>query len=145
MEIAAMINELKLNAAQTEKEVSTLEILVTDLRDRLSAAENDLRKHQDDLTALRMAIESLEIVGAARTTPATPPAQKAAAAKFHHSRAPKKIIKLNASGKEIGVFGSISKCATALGWSFPATKKYIEQTKPEKQIYLRGYILKYAG
>lgn len=144
MEIAAMINELKTAAAETEKETSALENLVVDLRTKLNAAEEELRAHTDSLAAMKMAIESLEIIGRPINAPSVPVVQQECAPKRRHHTSPKEIVKLNASGKQICVYRSISQCAKALGWSFPGTKKYIENIHPEKQVRLKGFILKYA-
>lgn len=54
----------------------------------------------------------------------------------------RRIVKLDAGGNEIGSFKSIKECASALGWSAPATKKYLEYPV-DKQIYLKGYVLCY--
>lgn len=144
MEIAAMISELKLNAAQTEKEIPPLEKLVADLSSQLRTAEATLRKHKDSLDALKLAIESLEIVLPREDFSDTPPVKQNSAKKAKLNRTPKQIVKLNASGKQIGSYRSISQCAKSLGWSFPGTKKYIENIHPEKQIRLKGFVLKYA-
>ena len=144
MEIAAMISELKLNAAQTEKEIPPLEKLVADLSSQLRTAEATLRIHKDSLDALKLAIESLEVVLPQEDFSDTPPVKQNSAKKAKLNRTPKQIIKLNASGKQIGSYRSISQCAKALGWSFPGTKKYIENINPEKQIRLKGFVLKYA-
>lgn len=156
MEISAMIVELKNKIATTETEAARLEQVANELRTKLAAIEPTLKQHRDDLTAMRMSVESLELVGGHAEKKVAPPIPQVAIsvtatkepprpAPKENPRKAKKVAQIAPSGKEIRVFASVNQCASQLGWTYNGVKKYIETVSPEKQMRMKGFVLKYKA
>lgn len=153
MDIKTIIADLKMKEKTLAGETARLEDIVKNLRAQLSASETTLGQHKDDLAAIKMSIESLEMVGSGRieTPRSQEPVFVTAKEEQPHkppvinTRRAKKIGKFNVKGEKIGEWASINKCAHDIGWTNTGVSKYIETVSPEKQIKLRGYYMKYVA
>lgn len=150
MEISAMIAQLKDEAVSIGQTLRVKETEANTLRDRIHQLDAEIQSMTDRYDALRMAIDSLELVTpqtgethVAIPAPSAPTEKKAVART--HSRLPKKIGKFNPKGQKIGEFASINKAAKEFGWTNASMAKYIEKTGKEKQIRLRGYYLEFIA
>lgn len=148
MEISVVIDEFKSEAKSLCEKICVYDKEKSKIRERLAQIESELQPMVDRYEALKMNIESLELL-ASMDTPSRsnePVAEKKPkVAKFHHSRMPKKIGKFDPRGKKIGEFPSINKAASAFGWSNTSMRKYIDTTSKEKQIRLRGFYLSFVA
>ena len=156
MEIRSMVLDLNTKAKRLEEDIGKLTQLAENLRTQLTATEETLRTQTDDLTGIRMAIESLEMVGHPRerpklnlepdhSTPVLATKEESKPKPKENPRKAKKIVKLSPSGAELCVYSSINMCAKALGWTNTGTKKYIESNSPEKQLKMKGFVLKFTA
>ena len=160
MEIKTMIIDLKQKIKSVELETIRLETVAKNLRSQLEATEKVIRCNRDDLTAMRMSVESLEMVGRKEEdrqsqpvrqdpTPVLPASyetrEKSRPAPKVNPRKAKKVVQTGPSGKVITVYSSINQCAKALGWTNVGTRKYIESNSPEKQMKLKGFVLKFEN
>ncbi len=160
MDISGIIVDLKSKETILSGETKRLEAVVADLRERLTSSESVLAQNRDDLAAIRMSIESLEMVGGKREpeavrkapAPAIPIVKtvmekmpSAPKPKPENTRRAKKVGKFNPKGEKLGEWGSINKCAKEIGWTNTGVSKFIQTVSPEKQIKLRGYYLKYIA
>ena len=127
MEISAMITELKKEAADLDERIRTL----IDRKD-----------------AVKMAIESLELL---QSTDA--PSDTALEAKqvdrpvrsVGRPGKPKRVVQKDDKGIVLHEYRSVSQAAKAFGWTYAAMNKYLASTSKEKQLKLRGYYLAYAA
>ena len=152
MEIRSMVLDLNTKAKRLEEDIGKLTQLAENLRTQLTATEATLRTQTDDLTGIRMAIESLEMVGHPRERPEPENPKPVLATKGESKPQPKenprkakKIVKLSPSGKELRIYSSINMCAKDLGWMNTGTKKYIESNSEEKQLKMKGFILRFTA
>ena len=155
MDISRIIVDLKSQETILSGETKRLEAAVADLRERLTTSESILAQNRDDLAAIRMSIESLEMVGGKREPAPAPaiPVIKTVMEKMpsvpkpkpENTRRAKKVGKFNPKGEKLGEWGSINKCAKEIGWTNTGVSKFIQTVSLEKQIKLRGYYLKYIA
>lgn len=149
MDIKTIIVDLKMKEKALAGETARLEDVVKNLRAQLSASETTLGQHKDDLAAIKMSIESLEMVGSGRIEPepvfVATKEEKPHKPPVINTRRAKKIGKFNVKGEKIGEWASINKCAHDIGWTNTGVSKYIQTVSPEKQIKLRGYYMKYVA
>jgi len=145
MEITAIITDLNQKISDNSKNIPALEQKVAELRTALAKSEAELQKRTDELTAFRMALESLEMLGQppveipkVQTVMTPAPVQH-----VKLSRGPKRIVKISAVGKQIGEYRSINQCAKDLGWTAPGVRKFIENIGSDKQLRMKGFILRY--
>lgn len=142
MEISTILNDLRRQMTDAENEVSAMTSLASDLRERLATVEAKIATGNDHLTALRMAVESLEMLERPRQSPEPAPVKKI---QPRGPKAAKQIVRLNPAGEEVGVYRSINQCAKALGWSAPGVRKFIEVISPEKQVRMKGFRLEFRS
>lgn len=142
MEITAIITELKQKISDHNVAIPALDAKIRELQKSLDAATAELRQRTDELTAFRMALESLEIL---EQPPKEIPKIQTVMTPQHVklSRGPKRIVKISAVGKQIGEYRSISQCAKDLGWTNPGVRKFIENISSDKQLRMKGFILRY--
>jgi hypothetical protein len=155
MEISAMINELKNESVSVVRSLRAKENEANAIRDRLHVLETEIQTMSDRYDALKMSVDSLELLQSTGTprpvaetpapvaTPIPLPVIKEQK-KTRGPRAAKRVVKKDAKDKVIGEYSSINKAAKAFGWTHPSMQKYIECTSKEKQIRLRGFSLEYA-
>ena len=158
MEISVMITELKNESVSIARTLRVRQDEANTLRDRLHTLDAEIQSMTDRYDALKMAIDSLELVHpvpafVAKTetpdpAPATvtvPVVSEKKVGNGHHSRVGIRIGKYDPKGKKIGEYCSINRAAKLYGWSNAAMKKYIKETTKEKQIKLRGYYLEFIA
>ena len=150
MDINVILGEFKAEAKSLQEKLLAYEKEETKIRERLAVIQNERRPISDRYDALKMNIESLELLASLESprpepvpTPATE--EKPVAVKLGHSRMPKKIGKYDPKGKKLAEFPSINKAASAFGWSNSSMRKYIDCTSKEKQIRLRGFYLEFVA
>lgn len=138
MEISAMINELKAEQVSLEKMIRTL---------------ND--RHE----AIKMSIESLELLASTRhvvvdivpgdiatTSVASAPCDDVpVASREKRPGHPKRLVQKDPRGVVIREYRSVNAAAKAFGWTYNAMVKYLETTSKDRQIAIRGSYLTYAA
>ena len=163
MELSSMVAQLKEEEFSIAKTLKERNEEANAVRFRLGVLEAEINKLNDKHAAIKMAVESLELVKddsnpviteepAERPVPEfirlkqeaekakdTVPAEKS------HSRKPRKIGKYDPNGKKIGEYPSITQAAKAFGWGNVPMAKYVENESKEKQIKLRGFYLKFIA
>ena len=163
MELSLMVAQLKAEESSIAKTLKERNEEANAVRFRLGVLEAEINKLNDKHAAIKMAVESLELVKddsnpviteepAERPVPEfirlkqeaekakdTVPAEKS------HSRKPRKIGKYDPNGKKIGEYPSITQAAKAFGWGNVPMAKYVENESKEKQIKLRGFYLKFIA
>lgn len=163
MELSLMVAQLKEEEASIAKTLKERNEEVNAVRFRLGVLEAEINKLNDKHAAIKMAVESLELVKddsnpVITEEPAERPvpdfirlkqeAEKAkdtVPAEKSHSRKPRKIGKYAPNGKKIGEYPSITQAAKAFGWGNVPMAKYVENESKEKQIKLRGFYLKFIA
>lgn len=153
MEISTMVMDLKRKIETVEKETKSLSELENTLRQRLATVEATIRSNTDDLEAMKMAMESLELIGGkkpvAKEKPAvvSTPKPAPAPAKQEHmakSTAPKKVRKCDAMGNQLGIWVSINQCAREHKLSPQTIVNMIEKQPRAVLLASRGYYFTYA-
>ena len=154
MEISVILAEFKAEANELYKKIRAYEEEEEKIRERIAFIQKERRPMSDRYDALKMNIESLELLASLDTSVAIPDQEqksvpvtekKQKVAKVSFSRMPKKIGKYDPKGKKLGEFPSINKAASAFGWSNSSMRKYIDCTSKEKQIRLRGFYLEFVA
>ena len=163
MEISLMVSQLKAEENSVAKILKEKNEEANAIRFRLGVLDAEIRKLNDKHDAIKMAIESLELVKddsnpVITEKPENRPVpefirlkQEAEKAKTEvktgksHNRRPKRVGKYDPNGKKIGEWSSINMAAKDFGWCNGSMKKYIENTGKDKQIRLRGYYLEYIA
>lgn len=146
MEIMSVLTTFKAESDDLTATILSYEEEAARLKSRLAEIEQSMRPIADRREALRMSIESLELlasldaptVQAKAELPAPVVTQKPRPV---YSRMPKRVGKFDKNGNKIAEYKSINQCAMVFGWNHTAMQKYIQCTSKEKQIRLRGYYL----
>lgn len=146
MEIMSVLNTFKAESETLSAKILSYEEEAARLKSRLAEIEQSMRPMADRREALRMSIESLELLASldapaaqAKTQPLDPVVTPKPSPAF--SRKPKRVGKFDKNGNKIAEYKSINQCAMVFGWNHTAMQKYIQCTSKEKQIRLRGYYL----
>ena len=150
MELSRMVVELKSEAEAIAKDIESKKSTEKSLRLQLGALEIDIKNQNDRYEAIRMAIDSLELINDGKSQMKDMKiAEKTSVCsvncKTHtaHSRKPKKIGKFDSNGSKLCEYASINQAAKVFGWNNTSMTKYIESTSKEKQIRIRGYYLQF--
>lgn len=155
MEISTMVIDLKKKIEAVEKETRSLTSLRDDLTKRLETLNRSIATNTDDLEAMKMALESLELVGcrkpdkpaenpADRVPNATPVAEKVVKVQRGGGRKPKKVMKCDAMGNQVRLYWSISECAKDHNLGAQSIINMIEKGDRASMLANRGYYLVYA-
>lgn len=153
MEVSVILAEFKAEAKALHERILAYEKEESKIRERLGQIEAERRPMSDRYDALKMNIESLELLASLDTpavrqkehVPESVPEAKQKPVRVAHSRLPMKIGKYDPKGKKLAEFPSINKAASAFGWSNSSMRKYIDCTSKEKQIRLRGFYLAFVA
>lgn len=154
MEISLMVADLKTQIIAAARELKEKESLANSYREKIKKLEAEIDPLKDRFDAMKMAVESLELISPKATvqeTIASPEPQYVVQLTADHpivksnNRKPMRIEKFDPKGKKISEYRSINELAKDMGWSNTSLKKYIESTSKEKQIRLRGYYLAFAA
>ena len=124
-----------------------ISVMIANLKAEATSLDERIRALTDRKEAVKMAIESLELLQSTDDPIAVVEEEKATEKPVRKTRnpgKPKRVVQKDEKGTVLREYRSVNQAAKSFGWTYAAMTKYLNTTSREKQIKLRGYYLAYA-